>query len=78
MIVHSDQFLKENNFNGLEKTLLNLHNGINKNCNMRSNDYRSLAYDEIFSNLLFLSQSRKIIKVKKKNGDKKKINRRLY
>ncbi len=71
---YSDQFLKENNFNKLEQTLKNLHNPITKK-DINSNDFRRLAFDEIFSNLLFLSKSRKIVKVKKiiKVFDKKKI-----
>ena len=71
---YSDQFLKENNFNKLEQTLKNLHNPITKK-DINSNDFRRLAFDEIFSNLLFLSKSRKIVKVKKiiKVFDKKKV-----
>ena len=71
---YSDQFLKENNFNKLEQTLKNLHNPITKK-DINSNDFRRLAFDEIFSNLLFLSKSRKIVKVKKiiKVFEKKKI-----
>ena len=42
---------------------------------INSNDYRRLVFDEIFSNLLYLSKSRKIVKVKKiiKVFDKKKV-----
>ena len=71
---HSEQFLKENNFNKLEQTLKNLHNPITKK-DINSNDYRRLVFDEIFSNLLYLSKSRKIVKVKKiiKVFDKKKV-----
>ncbi len=71
---YSEQFLKENNFNKLEQTLKNLHNPTTKK-DINSNDFRRLAFDEIFSNLLFLSKSRKIVKVKKiiKVFEKKKI-----
>ena len=71
---YSEQFLKENNFNKLEQTLKNLHNPITKK-DINSNDYRRLVFDEIFSNLLYLSKSRKIVKVKKiiKVFDKKKV-----
>ena len=71
---YSEQFLKENNFNNLEQTLKNLHNPITKK-DINSNDYRRLVFDEIFSNLLYLSKSRKIVKVKKiiKVFDKKKV-----
>ena len=71
---YSEQFLKENNFNKLEQTFKNLHNPITKK-DINSNDYRRLVFDEIFSNLLYLSKSRKIVKVKKiiKVFDKKKV-----
>ena len=61
---YSDNFLKENNFSKLQKVLLNLHNPSTKK-DLNSNDYRRLVYDEIFSNLIYLSTSRKIIKQKK-------------
>ncbi len=71
---YSEKFLKENKFNKLEQTLKNLHNP-KTNKDINSNDYRRLVFDEIFSNLLYLSKSRKIVKVKKiiKKFDKKKI-----
>ena len=61
---HSEEFLKKNNFNKLELTFKNLHNPLTKK-NIDSNDFRRMAFDEIFSNLLYLSKSRKIIKAKK-------------
>ncbi len=67
---YTDNFLKKNRFNNLKKTLLNLHNPSIKT-DIHSDDYRRLAYDEIFSNLLSLQSTRKIIKIKKKI---KKIN----
>ena len=33
---------------------------------LNSNDYRRLVYDEIFSNLIYLFTSRKIVRTKKK------------
>ena len=62
---YSDNFLKENNFSKLQKVLLNLHNPSTKK-DLNSNDYRRLVYDEIFSNLIYLSTQRKIIRTKKK------------
>ncbi len=62
---YSDNFLKENNFGKLQKVLLNLHNPSTKK-DLNSNDYRRLVYDEIFSNLIYLSTSRKIVRSKKK------------
>ena len=62
---YSDNFLKENNFRKLQKVLLNLHNPSTKK-DLNSNDYRRLVYDEIFSNLIYLSTSRKIVRTKKK------------
>ncbi len=61
---HSKKFLDLNKFNTFKKTLLNLHNPLNKK-DIRSNDYRRLVYDEIFSNLIYLSTSRKIVRTKK-------------
>ena len=66
---HNDEFLKSNNFNKFKKTFLNLHNP-SKKVDIFSNDYRRLAYDEIFANLLTLFSARKSVKLKKK---KKKI-----
>ena len=62
---YSDNFLKENNFSKLQKVLLNLHNP-STNKDLNSNDYRRLVYDEIFSNLIYLFTSRKIVRTKKK------------
>ncbi len=61
---YSKEFLKRNNFNSFKKTFLNLHNP-KKNIDITSDDYRRVAYDEIFSNLLTLLNSRKSIRVKK-------------
>jgi len=66
---HNDEFLKNNNFNKFKKTFLNLHNP-SKKIDMFSNDYRRLAYDEIFANLLTLLSARRSIRAKKK---KKKV-----
>jgi len=61
---YRSDFLKYNKFNKIKKTLENLHDPKNKT-NINSNDYRRIAYDEIFSNLLMLLKARKIIKIKK-------------
>ena len=62
---HDSNFLQNNNFKSLKKTLNNLHNP-KSNLDIFSNDFRRLAYDEILSNLLTLYSARKIIKIKKK------------
>ncbi len=62
---HTDLFLKKNNFNNIKHTFENLHNQSKKN-NFKSNDQRRIAYDEIFSNLLVLLKTRKVIKIKRK------------
>ncbi len=64
---YSEKFLKENFFNDFKKTFLNLHNPLKKN-NIFSNDYRRLAFDEIFSNLIVLFKARKIVKLTKKDS----------
>ena len=61
---HSDSFLNANKFNSFKKTMINLHNPLTKK-DIKSHDYRRLVYDEIFSNLIYLSTSRKIIRTKK-------------
>ena len=62
---YSNNFLKENSFSKLQKVLLNLHNPSTKK-DLNSNDYRRLVYDEIFSNLIYLFTSRRIVRTKKK------------
>ncbi|MBO6481928.1 MAG: ATP-dependent DNA helicase RecG, partial [Pelagibacteraceae bacterium] len=62
---YNQKFLKKNNFQGLKETLLNLHNP-EKKINIQSNDYKRLAYDEIFSNLITLLSARRIVRIKKK------------
>ncbi len=66
---YDKEFLKKNKFNKFKKTFLNLHNPLKKN-DIFSNDYRRLAFDEIFSNLLMLLKARKIIKIKKEENKK--------
>ena len=61
---HKNDFLKNNKFNRIKKTFENLHNPKNK-ININSNDYRRIAYDEIFSNLLMLIKARRVVKIKK-------------
>ena len=53
-------YLKNNKFTQIKITLENLTNTKN-HINITSNDYRRLAYDEIFSNLLMLIKARKIV-----------------
>ena len=66
---HSDNFLKKNRFKEINTTFFNLHNPKNK-INIFSDDLRRIAYDEIFSNLLVLLKTRKIIKIKKNEAKK--------
>ncbi len=61
---HSDSFLKNNNFKEIRKTFLNLHNP-KKKVDIHSQDYKRIAYDEVFSNLLILAKNRKLIKNQK-------------
>ena len=71
---HNRQFLKKNNFQGLKETFLNLHDP-EKKIDIRSNDYKRLAYDEIFSNLITLLSARRIVRIKKK---KKKVHNNKF
>ncbi len=66
---HSDNFLKKKRFKEINTTFFNLHNPKNK-INIFSDDLRRIAYDEIFSNLLVLLKTRKIIKIKKNEAKK--------
>ena len=61
---HDKIFLKKNGFNDIKKTLDNLHNPKNP-IDINSNDYRRLAFDEIFSNFLMLLKARKTVKTNK-------------
>ena len=61
---YKSDFLKNNKFNKIKKTFENLHNPKNK-IDINSNDYRRVAYDEIFSNLLMLLKARAVVKIKK-------------
>ncbi len=61
---HASSFLKKNKFNKIKKTFENLHGPKNK-ISIDSKDYKRIAYDEIFSNLLMLLKARKIVKTKK-------------
>jgi len=58
---HSKSFLLQMNFSSWEKSILNLHQE-NSIKDINSNFYRRLAYDEILSHLLVLSDNRKKIK----------------
>ncbi len=61
---YDEKFLKDNKFNRFKRTFLNLHNPLKKN-NIFSNDYKRLAFDEIFANLLVMFSARKSVKIKK-------------
>ena len=71
---YQEEFLIKNKFNNFKKTYLNLHRP-KKEIDIFSNDFRRIAYDEIFSNLLTLFNARSVIKNKKK---KIKIFNNLY
>ena len=63
---HNKDFIKKMKFNSWRKSILAAHNP-KKEKDITSKEYRRLAYDEIFSQLLVLSENRKKIKkVKKK------------
>mgnify|MGYP001488728855 CR=1 FL=1 len=68
---HDQLFLKKNKFNNIKNTFQNLHNPKNKP-DIHSNDFRRMAFDEIFSNLLIMFNARSIIKTQKK--ERKFIN----
>ena len=63
---HDADFLKKMNFCSWRESIKNVHNP-NSEKNLNSVFLRRIAYDEIFANLLFLSNNRnKIKKIKKK------------
>ena len=69
---HEDTLIKKMNFLSWKKSITNLHNPeIKKDLN--SVFLKRLAYDEIFANLLFLSESRN--KIKKVKKIKKEFNK---
>ena len=62
---HDSKFIKKMNFLSWEKSIKNLHNPNTKK-DLNSIFLKRIVYDEIFANLLFLSNSRnKIKKIKK-------------
>ena len=62
---HDSKFIKKMNFLSWEKSIKNLHNP-NAKKDLNSIFLKTIVYDEIFANLLFLSNSRnKIKKIKK-------------
>ena len=62
---HEDIFLSKMNFLSWNDSIKNLHNP-NSEKDLNSSFLRRIAYDEIFANLLFLSNNRnKIKKIKK-------------
>ena len=63
---YENDFTKKMNFMSWKESIINLHK-IDQDKNLNSNFYRRIAYDEIFSHLLVLSENRKRIKkIKKK------------
>ncbi|MFL2889297.1 MAG: ATP-dependent DNA helicase RecG [Pelagibacteraceae bacterium] len=66
---HSKGFLKDMNFDNWCTSIKDVHN-ISKEKNFNSNSYRRLAYDEILSQLLVLSNNRKKIRRNKKKPKK--------
>jgi ATP-dependent DNA helicase RecG len=66
---HDHVFLKKMNFLSWKNSILEVHD-IKKEKDICSNEYRRLAYDEIFSHLLVLSENRKKIKKIKKKPKK--------
>ena len=63
---HEDDLLKRMNFLSWKESIKNLHNPTSEK-DLNSIFLRRIAYDEIFANLLFLSNNRnKIKKIKKK------------
>ena len=70
---HDADFLKKMNFCSWRESIKNVHNP-NSEKNLNSVFLRRIAYDEIFANLLFLSNNRnKIKKIKKKIKEFKNI-----
>ena len=64
---YEDSFLKKMNFLDWRTSLLKMHSEKKKE-DINSNIYRRLAFDEIFSHLLVLSENRKKIKKTKKKS----------
>ena len=58
--------LKKNNFLSWRECMISLHKN-KKSHDVRSNSFRRLVFDEIYSNLLVLSENRKKIKKQKKS-----------
>jgi len=66
---HDKKFIDKMGFLSWKDSIKNLHKS-NSEKNLNSNFLRRLAYDEIFANLLFLSNNRNKIKKVKKNVKK--------
>ncbi len=64
---YSGDFLKEMNFYDWKSSIIEIHTS-NYEKDLKSNSYRRLAFDEIFSNLLVISENRKRIRKKKKKS----------
>ena len=72
---YDQDFLKKMNFLDWKSSLLKMHKDINKE-DVHSNVYRRLAYDEIFSHLLVLSEN--IKKIKKVKMKSKSFNKKIF
>ena len=71
---HENSFLKKMNFPSWKDSILSVHNGDNVK-DFNSNAYRRLAFDELLSHLIVLSENRKRIKkLKKKSKKFKNLN----
>ena len=64
---YSDEFLKDMKFTDWKSSIIKIHTSKNDK-DLNSNSYRRLAYDEIFSNLLVISENRKRLRKKKKKS----------
>ena len=71
---HEPSFIKKMGFYNWNESIINLHNS-SMNKDLNSKFLKRLAYDEIFANLLFLSNNRN--KIKKIKKIKKKFNSKL-
>ncbi len=71
---YEKKILKKLGFSSWKESILKLHEDYNL-VNSNSNYYKRLAFDEIMSNLIVLSENRKKIKVKK--NEMKKFNKEI-
>ncbi len=64
---YTEEFLKDMSFSDWKSSIIKIHTSKNDK-DLNSNSYRRLAYDEIFSNLLIISENRKRVRKKKKKS----------